>query len=45
LGVAGASPARRYGMWVGPVPRVRGCVPGQVFPGAPRHVEACRYPV
>ena len=45
LGVAGASPARRYGMWEGPVPRVRGCVPGQVFSGAPRHVEACRYPV
>ena len=34
-GVAGASPARRYGMWEGPVPRVRGCVPGQVFSGVP----------
>ena len=28
LGVAGASPARRYGMWEGPVPRVRGCASG-----------------
>ena len=45
LGVAGAAPARRYGMWEGPVPRVRGCVPGQVFPGTPWHVEARRYPV
>jgi hypothetical protein len=39
LGVAGAAPARRYGMWEGPVPRVRGCVPGQVFF---RHAVACR---